>query len=201
MSDELTVYLLRHGETDMNADGNRYSGITDAILTEKGIKQALAAGELLAGKNIAALFASPLQRSRRTAELLGLSLPVVVDERLTEMNFGSWEGKTREEFIAEDPESWRKWNEDPDVNPAGGDGDTAKTVTDRLEDFFNEKFREYRGRNIVVVGHNGINRLYLSRRLGMPARNYRSILQENSCVTRFVLSDEEGFQLQKLNCR
>ena len=201
MSEELTVYLLRHGETDMNADGNRYCGITDAILTENGIKQALEAGKLLAGEDIAALFASPLLRSRRTAELLGLSLPVEVDERLIEMNFGSWEGKTREEFIAEDPESWRKWNEDPEVNPAGGDGDTAKAVTDRLKDFFDEKFREYKGKSIVVVGHNGINRLYLSCMLGMPARNYRSILQENSCVTRFVLSDGEGFQLQKLNCR
>lgn len=200
MKNDLTVYLLRHGETTMNADGNRYCGITDAVLTEKGKQQALAAGRLLAEIKPEIVFASPLRRSRHTADLLGLSVPVEVDPRLTEMNFGSWEGKTREEFIAENPESWNNWNKDPRTYRAGGDGDTAAEVIARLEDFFNEKQKEFRGKTIAVVGHNGINRLYLSHMLGMPARNYRSILQENSRVTRFVLTGDGGFQLQKLNC-
>lgn len=134
MKNDLTVHLLRHVETMMNADGNHYCGITDAVLTEK--KQlALAAGRLLAEIKPEIVFASPLRRSRHTADLLGLSVPVEVDPRLTEMNFGSWEGKTREEFIAENPESWENWNKDPQTYRAGGDGDTAAVVIARLKDF------------------------------------------------------------------
>src|SRR5690625_4947170 len=94
-SNVLKVYLLRHGQTDMNADRNRYCGRTDAQLTELGRSQAKGAGDMLRSIDFAAVFASPLQRSGKTAELLDLSLPVQVDERLIELDFGGWEGMTQ----------------------------------------------------------------------------------------------------------
>lgn len=201
MSKILNVYLLRHGQTSMNAEGNKYCGLTDVELTELGVKQAKAAAVQLENIKLDAVYASPLVRSRRTAELLNLGMPVTVDERLIELDFGSWEGKTREEFIRDDPRSWENWNTDPLVHAAGGDGETAQSVIDRLKSFFKEINEKHAQRNIVIVGHNGLNRILLAHLLGMPLKNYRSILQENSCVTLFSITGDNEFQLQKLNCK
>ncbi|WP_262249327.1 histidine phosphatase family protein [Parapedobacter soli] len=196
----LDVYLLRHGETTYNADGNRYCGRTDANLTEKGIAQAQRVGEALQGKTIDAVYASPLQRAYRTAEIVtGGQLPVTRDPRLIELDFGVWEGKTRDEFIAEAPELWEAWNTDPATTPAGGTGDTATQVVQRVDDFFAEMQRHHNGQTIVVVAHNGVNRLYLAYKLGMPLCNYRRLAQENSAITLIRFGGDEPFSLLKLN--
>lgn len=51
----------------------------------------------------------------------------------------------------------------------------------------------------MVVAHNGINRLYMASKLGMPLSYYRHIEQENSSITLFELDDVHGFILKKLN--
>ena len=196
----LTVYLLRHGETTYNADGNRYCGRTDAELTEKGLSQARRVAEALHGERIDAVYASPLKRAYLTAEIAtGNRLPVVRDDRLIELDFGAWEGKTREEFVAEDPALWESWCASPEHTRAGGSGDTAWDVVHRVDVFFQEMVQRHSGQQIVVVAHNGVNRLYLAWKLGMPLKNYRRLVQENSALTVVRFGDTEGFSLLKLN--
>ncbi|WP_353124555.1 histidine phosphatase family protein [Parapedobacter pyrenivorans] len=196
----LTVYLLRHGETTYNADGNRYCGRTDAELTDKGILQAQRVAEALHGHPIDAVYASPLKRAYRTAEIAsGSQLPVVKDPRLIELDFGAWEGKTRQEFVAEDPSLWNSWSKSPDRTQAGGSGDTAFDVVHRFDDFFTEMMQKHDGQHVLVVAHNGVNRLYLAWKLGMPLKYYRRIVQENSAITIIRFGDQEGFSLLKLN--
>src|SRR3546814_10945808 len=105
----LNVYLLRHGQTVWNAAGNKYCGRTDVSLTQLGISQAERACELLRDINFENVYASPLERARRTAEIAVNGLPVETDERLIEVDFGNWEGKTRAEFIRENPTCWENW--------------------------------------------------------------------------------------------
>src|SRR5690606_10889163 len=89
----VTICLLRHGETSFNADGNRYCGRTDVELTEKGISQAKRMYELLEGYDFDAVYSSPLQRAKKTAEIAsGRVKNVLVDDRLIEVDFGEWEG-------------------------------------------------------------------------------------------------------------
>ena len=196
----LTVYLLRHGETTYNADGNRYCGRTDADLTEKGISQARRVADALQGRPIDAVYASPLKRALITAEIAsGHRLPVIQDSRLIEVDFGAWEGKTRDEFVAEDPGLWSSWSESPDDTRAGGSGDTALDVVHRVDDFFVEMMRKHDGQQILVVAHNGVNRLYLAWKLGIPLKYYRRIVQENSALTVVQFDHQEGFSLLKLN--
>lgn len=196
----LTVYLLRHGETTYNADGNRYCGRTDAELTEKGLLQARRVAEALHGERIDAVYASPLKRAYLTAEIAtGNRLPVMRDDRLIELDFGAWEGKAREEFVAEDPALWESWCTSPEHTRAGGSGDTAWDVVHRVDDFFQEMVQRHSGQQIVVVAHNGVNRLYLAWKLGMPLKNYRRLVQENSALTVVRFGDTEGFSLLKLN--
>lgn len=197
----LNVYLLRHGETPYNVEGNKYCGRSDVALTPKGIKQAEEIAEAIRGVSLDAIYSSPLQRAYRTAEIAGAGRYIVKDQRLTEIDFGQWEGKTRAEFVSENPELWSRWNQDPETTKAGGTGETAGEVLKRSESFFNELQQIHPAGNVLVVAHNGINRLFLARQLGMELKNYRKIVQENSSITLIGYDEEEGFVLKKLNCK
>jgi alpha-ribazole phosphatase/probable phosphoglycerate mutase len=196
----LNIYLLRHGQTAWNADNNRYCGRTDIPLTEKGIEQAEAVEQQLWGVHFDGVYSSPLQRAALTAEIATGRAPVK-DERLIEVDFGSWEKKTKEEFIPENPQLWRAWEDDPGAARAGGTGETGMEVVSRVDAFFNELLATRRSGNYLVAAHNGVNRLYLAYKLGMPLRNYRRILQENSSVTLFTLDEKGAFLLERLNAK
>jgi len=195
----LSVYLLRHGETAYNADGNRYCGRTDLALTEKGILQAKAVFEQLKGKKIDAVYSSPLKRANDTAKIASGNENVTVDKRLIEIDFGNWEGKRRDEFVTENPLVWQQWEQNPATAQAGGTGETAQQVIERVDAFFGEMLAKHKNQTILVVGHNGINRFYMAHKLGMPLKNYRKIVQHNSSLTFFQLDDNGEFTLEKLN--
>lgn len=197
----LNVYLLRHGETKYNADGNRYCGRTDIDLTEKGIGQANLVNSQLKGMAFDAVYASPLKRALYTAEIASGAKTVQTDARLIEVDFGNWEGKTKEEFISENAALWEGWMNDPAVSKAGGTGESGSDVVARVDDFYQEMLRKYPSGNILVVGHNGINRLYLAHKLGMPLKHYRRIVQENSSITLFSLDENGELNLKLLNSK
>lgn len=195
----LSVYLLRHGETTYNADGNRYCGRTDASLTNKGIKQAVNVFNQLKDEKFDAVYSSPLSRACLTAQIATESKEVQTDQRLIEVDFGKWEGKTKEEFTAEDPMLWEAWVNDPASAKAGGTGEIGSQVIERVDAFFNEMLQKHANQTIVVVAHNGVNRLYMAHKLGMELKNYRRIFQENSAITFFELDDAGEITLKKLN--
>jgi len=111
-----TLLLVRHGETDWNADG-RLQGHTDRPLSDYGRRQARALGdqlkdEELEDEELEAIYSSDLARARETAEIVGerLGLPVVLDPDLREKDWGTWEGLTaverdRVEFVGETTEA------------------------------------------------------------------------------------------------
>ena len=106
-----TLLLVRHGETDWNADG-RLQGHTDRPLSDYGRRQARQLAEELDGEEIEAIYSSDLTRARETAEIVGgrLGLPVELDPELREKDWGTWEGLTsverdRVEFVGESTEA------------------------------------------------------------------------------------------------
>ena len=102
-----TLLLVRHGETDWNAEG-RLQGQTDRPLSDYGRRQARKLAEELEGEELEAIYSSDLARARETAEIVGerLGLPVELDPDLREKDWGTWEGLTsverdRVEFVGE----------------------------------------------------------------------------------------------------
>lgn len=197
----LDVYLLRHGQTQWNADGNRYCGRTDIPLTATGMGQAEAVKEQLKSISFDTIYSSPLDRAYVTAQIAGGGKAVIKDRRLIEADFGRWEEKTREEFMREDPTLWEKWIEDPLSSRAGGTGETGSEIIQRVDEFFTEVANRPAVSNILVVGHNGINRLYLAWKLGMDVKHYRRIHQENSSITMFTLDEKGELTLKLLNSK
>jgi broad specificity phosphatase PhoE len=101
------LLLVRHGETDWNADG-RLQGQTDRPLSDFGRRQARQLADELADEELVAIYSSDLSRARETAEIVGerLGLPVRLDPELREKDWGTWEGLTaverdRVEFVGE----------------------------------------------------------------------------------------------------
>ncbi|SEF99972.1 histidine phosphatase family protein [Sphingobacterium lactis] len=196
----ITICLLRHGETAYNAEGNKYCGRTDIPLTDKGIEQARRMNNLLKDYDFDQIFCSPLLRARTTAEIAsGTPTKVQTDDRLIEVDFGQWEGKRSEDFIAEDPDSWTNWLADPTQFRAGNTGERGDEIIARLDSFYTELLEKFDGQTILVVGHNGINRFFMAKQLGMPLKNYRRLVQENSALTLVTLDKHKGFNLLKLN--
>ncbi len=93
-------WFMRHGETDWNRDG-LIQGSTDVPLNATGRAQAADAAVILAGRGITAVWSSPLQRARETADVVAaaLGLPVTVDEGLREAGFGTHEGQVMGEWF------------------------------------------------------------------------------------------------------
>ena len=99
------VYLVRHGETEWNAQG-RYQGKLDSRLTSRGREQARDAGRrlsvLLKGRSDLALHISPLGRTRETAEIIRnfVDAAPILEPRIQEVSIGSWDGLTHTDIDA-----------------------------------------------------------------------------------------------------
>jgi broad specificity phosphatase PhoE len=153
------LYLARHGETDWNANG-RLQGTTDIPLNERGREHGRVIAARLASHQIAEVITSDLSRARETgaivAELLGLPDPRVVPE-LRERSFGTFEGLTRDQIIANHPEAWRRWQAQTDV-PEGAELLAAATA--RMHTVL-RALADEAGGPALVVSHGGIMRLWL----------------------------------------
>ena len=99
------IYLARHGETAWTLSG-QHTGTTDLPLTEHGEQNARRLGERLKGLTFAKVFASPLQRARKTCELAGFGSVAEIDPDLVEWNYGEYEGLTSAQIQATRPD-WK----------------------------------------------------------------------------------------------
>ena len=159
-----TIYYLRHGETDWNKAG-RLQGTMDIPLNARGREQAVHAGRVLAGliagnghdRSGLDFVASPLGRARMTMELARgeLNLPPAdygLDDRLREIGYGSWEGRTLAESEVLDPELFArrlrgKWT----VGAPGGE--SYADVQERVHAWYDGLCAD-----AVTVAHGGTAR-------------------------------------------
>jgi broad specificity phosphatase PhoE len=144
------LVLVRHGQSEANVRG-LISGRAESPLTEAGLAQAASLSASLAGAG--RLVTSPLGRARQTAAALGLDLPVEVDDRWTEMDYGHYEGAA---VAAVPPEVWRRWRADPDFRPPGGEtmAEVSLRVGRACEELFATPDAGARaGADVIVVSH------------------------------------------------
>lgn len=146
------LLLVRHGEAAANAEG-RLLGRTDSMLTGRGRSQVAAlAGSLPSG--VVRVVSSPLRRAVETATGLGTGLPVEIDERWIEIDYGAHEGMA---LAAVPPEVWVRWRTDPDYAPKGGESLSAlgARVRRACDELLGDPAADARrpGRHVVVVSH------------------------------------------------
>ena len=140
------IVFARHGQTAPNRDG-LVLGRADPELTEEGHRQAARLAAALAGEPVAAILTSPLVRARQTAEAVGAACGVLVavDERLVEIDWGTWEGRPAGSLAVADVDRWRA---DEGTAP---EGESLDSLSHRVESFCVETL-EHEGL-VVAVSH------------------------------------------------
>jgi probable phosphoglycerate mutase len=150
--DKLRIAFIRHGPTQWNDEG-RLQGRQDIPLSEAG-RLRMSALRPPAGFESARAYVSPLSRARETARLLGLA-DAVVDERLSEHGWGSWEGLTRDEILARDgQDAFERAGRGIDFTPKGGE--STRELMARVGAFLGDVAKDES--DAIAVAHRGILR-------------------------------------------
>jgi probable phosphoglycerate mutase len=163
------LYLVRHGETVLTPT-RKFSGVgaLDPELTADGLAQAERVAGEVAKLKPDVLVASPLQRTRQTAEAIAAAtgLEVVYDKDWYELSFGTWDGKSIEEVKAETPDDYQAWLNSTSYRPGGGESyDEARA---RVEVAMEKIVAQYPGKKVVIVTHNGVIKSAANIAIGGP---------------------------------
>ena len=164
---KLRLFVVRHGETAWSRE-RRFAGSRDVALEPEGLRQCEAVARALASQVVAAVYASPLERARASAELIAKPhrLPVEIDPAFGEMAFGEWEGLTREEVAARFPAAYEEWRHAPHLVRIAG-GETLSQVAERARGAVQALAATHTGETIVLVTHAIVTRLIVLDALGL----------------------------------
>lgn len=168
------MIVARHGRTAANAAGELL-GRRDPGLDELGWRQAEAIGAAIDSPS--RVVSSPLRRCRETASVWGL--PVVVDERVIELDYGELEGTPVSEVS---PATWAAWRADPGWRPPAGE--TLEELTARVGAALADLAEEAAAGDVVVVSHVSPIKAAVSWALGVGAEiSWRCFVAQAS-ITR-----------------
>lgn len=157
------VYLLRHGETECGAG---YWGRTDVALSARGLQQMRDAVAMLPVERIVT---SPLQRCRAFADELSAcrGLPLSIEPRLQELDFGHWDGRAAADIMTDDANALEKFWRNPNLHPPPG-GETVRALIARVGAAIRDVMGRTEGRNVLAVTHGGPIRTILCLMQGHP---------------------------------
>lgn len=169
------LVLVRHGETVWHKE-NRYTGRSDVALTDLGRRQAAQLAEWAKHNHLDGLWASPLSRARRTAQAVAeaTGLPLHIDARLRELDFGAGEGLTSAEMAQRFPEQRAAFERDPVAHHLP-DGEDPRDAVARAAEALREIVAHHPDGHVLLVGHSTLKRLLLCHLLGLPLARYRGV--------------------------
>jgi broad specificity phosphatase PhoE len=171
----LRLFVLRHGETEWSRE-RRFTGGRDLGLTPVGQRQAEAVAAALATTSLQAIYASPLEPARTSAEALAKPhrLSVRLDPRFAEMAFGGWEGFTLDEAAARTPALYEQWRRTPGaVTPP--EGESLVAVAARVADGMAALQAAHADETVALVTHAIVVRLIVLAALGLDADRLWSV--------------------------
>jgi broad specificity phosphatase PhoE len=189
-----TFYIVRHGETHWNVQ-KLLQGHADSPLTQAGREQAQALAAKFAPIQFDHVFSSDLLRAKHTAELLTIEKQLAINttELLRERSFGKYEGKSREQFEAENRELVAKFEALSDAEKHtfkyAPDMSSDEEVVTRLITFLRETAVAYPDKTILAVTHGGVLRVLL-KHLGKPVRWGRGTIKN----TAYIILQSDGIE-------
>jgi probable phosphoglycerate mutase len=195
------VLLARHGDTTASKDG-RFAGANDVPLSKEGRIHASELAVRLARYPLDGIYASSLQRAQDTAGFTARvhGMQVTPVQEFREMDHGVWNGKSRDEIIAQyDRAQIEEYDRDPyHFRPEGGE--SGEDVLKRAAPAFSKLVEKHDGQTILVVAHKTTNRLLICRFLGLDPGQYRDKLaQRPACLNVLLFPNKNEAQLLLLN--
>ena len=176
----MKLYAARHGQTEYNAQ-NKVCGITDLPLTATGLAQADALAEKMKDKHIDVIIASPLLRAQQTAAAVAkaVGVQIITDGRITEQNYGVYEGADRKDknFLANKSQFAVKYP----------NGESMMQVAARVYPFIDEIKDKYADKTVLLVCHGGVCRVIKTYFQDMTNEEYFNYSPDNAFVAEYDL--------------
>jgi probable phosphoglycerate mutase len=194
------LYLVRHGATPLTAE-DRFSGAANVFLSEEGRSQVGQLAHRLADDDISAIYASPLDRTMETANIIARPhrLDLIPRDGLREISHGHWEGLSRREVEEQFPEEYAAWEADP-FTFAPLEGESGISVLARALPVIRDIVVHHKDKNVLVVSHKATLRLLISSLLGFDVRGYRDRLdQAPACLNILDFKDTVRARLMLFN--
>jgi broad specificity phosphatase PhoE len=193
------IYLVRHGETDWNEKG-LLQGQSDIPLNKEGEKQAIEVAKKHFKKiEFAAIFSSDLVRAKKTAELIALEKKMAVETSvlLRERDFGPFEGKHWQEVEKKLRMSIKEFRilSDEVAKKLGIESD--EKMMERFLRFLREVAVAYRGKNVLIVTHGSVMRVFLTKLGYLSKEESRQVFIKNLAFIK-VLSDGVDFFVKEV---
>jgi broad specificity phosphatase PhoE len=197
----MKVFLIRHGESEANAEGIHQGQRVDTSLSERGREQARRISKRLEKENIDAIYASDLKRARETAEIIAKPHKKVVmsDKRLREFDIGDWTSLDNRWIKFNDykkSESVKKGLKRSQIRVPGGESEKDHVL--RVKEFLDELLSK-KEKNSVVVAHGGTNRIFFGLVEHVPMEKIYSLYQDNCCLNEIEFNGKKA-KVSSINC-
>ena len=196
------LILVRHGETDWNAEG-RIQGMLDVPLNALGVQQAeMAAAELARTIAMAELVSSDLVRTRETTQPINAATGFEprFDARIRERHFGVWQGKTYEEWRVLDAVGMARYNAgDSDYGPEGGE--TATQFLVRCVSAVSDLVSAGKEKTLILVTHGGVVSSMVRHAQGLNPQSARTWSVPNASISEWrveYVNDEPVFYVDRI---
>jgi len=185
------IYLVRHGQVE-GAENIPVYGHTDVVLSQMGRYQMERLSERLRFVELNAVFASDLRRSYESAQIIASyqDVPIRKMPELRELYLGKWEGLTLSQLRQDYPDELiKRQNNIVDFRPPGN-GETLREFSERIYGAIDHIISEFRGKQILIVGHGAVNRVIIARYLGLDLKFAFRIQQDYGCLNILDIYDE-----------
>jgi len=193
------LYLVRHGETDANRDGLAL-GRANVPLNERGVWQAERLRETLEDEPFAAVYSSPLSRTRKIAEMIASehSLDVTIEEALVEMDVGELDGLTFAEVRERHLGLLQRWSSADGPGERLPGGERLLDVSARATEFLNGVRDLHPAELVCAVTHNFVILTILADVLGIGIRSFRQLRHSLAAVSELE-ADGSRWRIVRMN--
>ena len=193
------IIFLRHAQAENNTK-RILAGRTEGVpLTKTGIEQAERIAKYLAPIDISAIYSSPIERAKHTAEIVAknCSLDVVLDERLTEINMGKFTRMNYDDMFAKYGNIFLKFYEnDPVISEH--EVETFPNVQKRVLDLVDHVLKKHNNENVILVTHMDPIKSMLAKVMNLVPKTLFELIIANASLT-IIKEQDKVFSLSAIN--
>lgn len=197
----MDLLLVRHGVSEHNTSDVISGGTSNPNLSQAGVKQVEEVSKIIDNNKIDQVYASPLIRAKRTAQILtDFQKDIITDDRLKEMDFGSWEDQHAEELKVKCPDAFDDLGTiNSKYTKYAKNGETFEQVADRVEEFLAEIQPYSNDKTIMVVCHGFVIRSLIARWFKLKIEDVMTVRNVSFTELHFEKDDIERPRLMTFN--
>ena len=193
------IIFLRHAQAENNTKRILAGRTAGVPLTKTGIEQAERISEYLKPLDISAIYSSPIERAKHTAEIVAknCSLDVVLDERLTEINMGKFTRMNYDDMFAKYGNIFLKFYEnDPVISEH--EVETFPDVQKRVLDMVDHVLKKHNNENVILVTHMDPIKSMLAKVMNLVPQTLFELIIANASLT-IITEQDKKFSLSAIN--